>query len=428
VPLVSKEIERSVEREVVDTTAAKGAFRAIRLQVRRGGALLGKVVVVYADGSTHVEERRINLLPGDRTRPIGESRQGKFVDRVELHYVTKVAKGAAKGDAPATVLEVSGLQGSAEAQAERSPGPVSDAVSPPTTAIQPVTPASRPAPPTAPPDSQRTAAVPAPPAPVPNPVAAPVPAIPSSPMTGPASRSAVTGDHGAFLGRQTLALRSDRGRIRIGPDRGDFAALRLRAIDGGLRVSRVRVLYAQGEPDELALEAILEPGVAGERIAIKGGRDVREIEIAYAGVGKPGARTTIEVFGEFSNAYLGELEKLDDPRRWLFLHAQSAALKIGVDADVFHLPRNRGFRRLRVDVRERAVALKDFTLVFDGDKTEVYAAEGNRTRVSAGGSYTFEIKGAPRPIRQVRVGYRSRFNDRDAKGPEAAVVELWGRY
>ncbi|MEO0673111.1 MAG: hypothetical protein AAFZ05_13915, partial [Pseudomonadota bacterium] len=62
----------------IDMSDMRGSVRALRVRARRGAIRLSNVRVTYTDGTTHDEDRDINLLQGERTRPMDDSRTNRF--------------------------------------------------------------------------------------------------------------------------------------------------------------------------------------------------------------------------------------------------------------------------------------------------------------------------------------------------------------
>ena len=81
--LASRDIE-PVEGEASIDLDATQPVKQLRLVAKKSGITLSKVVVSYRGGRTHTEERRINLLAGERTKPIDPREEAAFADRVAL--------------------------------------------------------------------------------------------------------------------------------------------------------------------------------------------------------------------------------------------------------------------------------------------------------------------------------------------------------
>jgi hypothetical protein len=71
--------------ESIDVSRASGAYKAVRVQAESAPISLTRVQVVYSDGHTHNEDRRIALQIGERTRLIDPG-EDRFVDRVDLTF------------------------------------------------------------------------------------------------------------------------------------------------------------------------------------------------------------------------------------------------------------------------------------------------------------------------------------------------------
>lgn len=89
----------------IDLSQVDGRSSAVRLKAVGGTVKLTRVVVDYATGQQHFEDRPILLYIGERTRPIdGDKGEERFVDKVSVTYE------APTGDKAGTALEVWGLQ------------------------------------------------------------------------------------------------------------------------------------------------------------------------------------------------------------------------------------------------------------------------------------------------------------------------------
>ena len=100
--LASRDIELSAGETAIDLDAAK-PVKHLRLVAKTGSITLSKVVVSYRGGQTHTEARRINLLAGERTKPIDPREEARFADRLALVFDAGPKAGAI------TRLEVWGL-------------------------------------------------------------------------------------------------------------------------------------------------------------------------------------------------------------------------------------------------------------------------------------------------------------------------------
>lgn len=112
VTLARHDVQLSQGHEAIDVSKADGSFRAIRISAQ-SPIEISRIQIIYADGSAHEEVRRINLKKGQRTREINRTRNGRFVDRIEIDYKTSSAASSR-----ATLL-VLGVQSRDGAKAQR---------------------------------------------------------------------------------------------------------------------------------------------------------------------------------------------------------------------------------------------------------------------------------------------------------------------
>jgi esterase/lipase superfamily enzyme len=100
----------------LDLADAKGAFRALRIKAVAGPLTISRAVVRYTDLTSHLEDRRILLLTGERTREINPTTEGQFVESIELQIVVAPGRRAE--------VEIYGRQNTTEAERVRQDLPV----------------------------------------------------------------------------------------------------------------------------------------------------------------------------------------------------------------------------------------------------------------------------------------------------------------
>ena len=400
-----RDVDLTYENDSIDVTKARGRFKALRLIAADRGIELSRVQVVYGNGAVHNEDRKITLLPGERTRPIDLRGDERFVDQVHLVYRTE------PGNRQRAKVEVWGLQSSSGAAAARTgPGGGTFGSAPPL----PPTGSSLP------------------------PIAATVPSLPPAALpkaaaagpgiaTQPASPTAPPSTFGDVLfGTQTVGFGVDKDVIKVGTEIGKFDKVRFRILDNDIYLISAKVIYSNGEPDEVAYNAEIKQNTRTRWITLKGDRFIDRIELLYRS--KPNFKGTarVEVFGEYAEGWLGpQGEGRKFNQGWVLLGAQSAALRIGFDKDVVPVGKNEGgFKKIRLNVKDRAITLKEIKIVYGTGETDIIPVN---TRVDAGSSYgPLDLIGRVRTIKEVELTYRSRFLDASAKGKGAAVVEVWG--
>jgi hypothetical protein len=376
------------ERDTIDVTPAPGRFKAIRLVAQRRGIDISKVEVLYSDGRVHNEERRINLLPGERTRPIDPRDRGAFIDRVTMFYKTQ------PGNVVPALIEVYGLQNSADASAKRpSSAPPPSASAPPS--------------------------------------AAAAPAVVPAPAAGQASQAKpgqqITGGDVLF-GAKSVGFAVDRDVLRVGAEIGKFDRIRLRVIDNDVFINTIKVVYANGDTEDFNVNAEIKKNSRTPWVQLKGDRFIKEIQMQYRS--RPGSRDQayVEVYGQYAEGWLGpqgEGRKYNDG--WVLLGAQTAGYTIDRN-DVIPVGRNEGgFKRVRVQVRDQAITLFEVRVVYGNGEVDIIPA--NRTKVDPGSVFgPLDLKGGTRVIQEIRPTYRTRIFQQGGISRGRAWVEFWGQH
>lgn len=106
------ELDRLATRDAIDVDEPAAAYKAIRLEARKGDVVVSRVQVLWQDASVHVEERTIDLKAGERTRPIAAADVSRRLVRVGVVYRTRTPAQTAASP----VVEIWGLQSGAAAQ------------------------------------------------------------------------------------------------------------------------------------------------------------------------------------------------------------------------------------------------------------------------------------------------------------------------
>jgi hypothetical protein len=84
------------------------------------------------------------------------------------------------------------------------------------------------------------------------------------------------------LGCQSVGFTVDRDVIRVGRREGRFKAIRLKASGSTVNMISLRVVYANGEPDNLPVRLELRPGAPTRAIDLRGReRAIDRIEMVY---------------------------------------------------------------------------------------------------------------------------------------------------
>ncbi len=378
VKLGSFKVDVDKDRETIDLTKSVGKFRAVRINAKEGNIVLSRVQVLYGNGAVHNEDRKIVLNEGERTRPINQASEDRFLDQVNLTIAPK------KGDA--AMLDIYGLQTDEGANAKRS-------------AVAANTPAST------------------------GPVAAqPTKAAPTTALAG-----TVTEFGDVLFGSQYVGFGVDRDVIRVGAEVGKFDKLRFRVLDNDIFIKDMKVVYTNGESDDLVVNAEVKQNTRTQWFNLKGDRFIKEVQMVYKSKPSFKGQARIEVLGQYAEGWLGpngEGRKFN--QGWVLLGAQTAGF-LGFDKDVIPVGKNEGgFKKVRVTVKDRAITLNELRIIYSSGQEDVIPV---KAKIEAGSTYgPIDLKGGTRSVKEIQARYRSRFIDKEARGKGMAIVEVWGQH
>lgn len=82
--LAAQNVDRAAAEATIELPGAAPPVNAIRMVAGRRRISLSKVVVGYVDGTEHVEDRRIELNAGDRTKAIDRRTKAAVVKAIRL--------------------------------------------------------------------------------------------------------------------------------------------------------------------------------------------------------------------------------------------------------------------------------------------------------------------------------------------------------
>jgi Protein of unknown function (DUF2541) len=394
--LGTKEVDLKAASETIDLSKAKGNYRAIRIQNSGDTVTLNKARVAYGDNTNHVEDRSMNLKTGERTRPIDQRGTSKFVDNVVVSWGSE-NKGKAN-------IEIWGLQAPGGEKAVRGAAAVAAAAPGAASAVKPAT--------------------------------GPIAAAPTSSQAATAAPGTVSQSTGGdvLFGSQTVGFGVDRDVIRVGAEVGKFDKIRLRVLDNDIFLNEMKVVYANGESETLAVAADIKQNTRTKWFNLKGDRFIKEIQLVYRARPNFRGQAHVEVFGEYAEGWLGPVgEGRKYNSGWVMLGAQTADFfrvnsgKAGFDRDVIPVGKNEGgFKKIRVNVRDRAITLNELRVVYANGTEDIIPI---KTKVEAGAAFgPLDLKNGGKPIKEILAYYRSRIFDAKAVGKGKAIVEVWGQH
>jgi hypothetical protein len=392
--LGTKNVNDGGGTDSIDLLSAKGTVKAIRLITPRRGAEISKVELVYGNGRSHIEERPMNMNPGDRTRSIDAKGDERFVDRVNLTYKAK------PGNNP-LVVEVHGLQ---SADGGRAVRPVTQPGAAPQAAAPPVA---------APPAAGVTGQV---------------PVTPTQPKAAPVQPGQQTDTGDVLFGSQYVGFGVDRDVIKVGADIGKFDRVRMRVLDNDIFINSMKVVYANGDVEEVAYNAEVKKDSRTRWIQLKGDRFIKEIQLNYRSRPNFRGQAYLEVYGQYAEGWLAPKGPGKEFNKgWVLLGAQTAGFTIDRN-DVVSVPKNEGgFQKIRVNVRDQAITLFELRVVYGNGDVDILPA--NRTKVDSGASYgPIDLKGGTRVIKEIRPTYRTRVFQQGGVARGRAVVEFWAQH
>jgi len=221
------------------------------------------------------------------------------------------------------------------------------------------------------------------------------------------------------LGCVDVGGRPDRDVIKVGRREGRYRAIRLSALGNDVSVLDLKVVYANGQPDDIRVRSEVHEGDKTRSLDLKGrDRAIDRIEITtkrdFKGRGNGRAKMCIDGLQDDR----GPGGKRAD--NWEELGCQ----KVGflADRDVIKVGRREGrFKAIRLKVSGNAVYIMDLKVVYaNGAPDDIRV----RSEIRDGGqSGPLDLKGRDRAINRVEMVYRAKPN---FKGSARVCVEGLG--
>ena len=101
-----------------------------------------------------------------------------------------------------------------------------------------------------------------------------------------------------LLGTKKVGFIADRDSIQVGRAEGRFRAVKLRVRDAPIHMMDLKVVYANGQPDDLPVRADFRAGGETRAIDLKGrDRSIREVQMVYRSRPTFKGLATVEVWG-----------------------------------------------------------------------------------------------------------------------------------
>jgi hypothetical protein len=209
------------------------------------------------------------------------------------------------------------------------------------------------------------------------------------------------------LGCQKVSFRAERDVVRVGRREGRFTAIRLYARGGDVEMLDLKVIYSNGEPDDIRVRHILERGERTRPLDLRGReRSIDRIELAYRALpNRRDREPTVCVEGHVGQAAMPGPGPGPGAGNWIELGCQQVSL-FGKDRDSVRVGRREGrFKAIRLHVRGADVEMLDLKVIYaNGQPDDIpvkhFIRAGDRTR-------PLDLKGWERSIDRVDMFYRT---------------------
>ena len=101
-----------------------------------------------------------------------------------------------------------------------------------------------------------------------------------------------------LLGSKKVGFITDRDVIQVGRGEGRFRAVKVRVKDAPIHMTDLKVIYTNGQPDDLPIRSEIRAGGESRAIDLKGReRAIREIQMVYRSKPTFKGFATVEVWG-----------------------------------------------------------------------------------------------------------------------------------
>jgi hypothetical protein len=216
------------------------------------------------------------------------------------------------------------------------------------------------------------------------------------------------------LGCQQVGFRVDRDTIRVGRQEGRFKAIRLRVNGAPVHMIDLKVIYSNGEPDDIPVRSEIRDGGRTGPLDLRGWeRAISHIDMVYRARPSFGGRARVCVDGLQHVAGGGPGYPPGPPGpgprpgggEWVLLGCQDVGF--GVDRDTIRVGRREGrFRAIRLQVTRNDVHMMDLRVVYaNGEPDDIPVRSLIRAGTRTG---PLDLRGRERAISHIDLTYQSR--------------------
>jgi hypothetical protein len=210
------------------------------------------------------------------------------------------------------------------------------------------------------------------------------------------------------LGCRNVSFRTDRDTIVVGRREGRFRAIRLIARGADVEMLDLRVVYANGAPDDIPVRAVIRQGTSTRPLDLRGWeRSINRIEIVYRSLPSFRGRQATVCAEGLAGRVAGPPGPPPGPGpgAWVELGCKGVSL-FGKDRDSVLVGRREGrFKAIRLYVRGADVEMLDLKVIYangspDDIPVRAVIRQGQRTR-------PLDLRGWERAIHRVDMVYRT---------------------
>ena len=235
--------------------------------------------------------------------------------------------------------------------------------------------------------------------------------MPRAGATGIATAIAAGDDHWEQLGCQRVGNRADFDEIKVGRREGRYKAIRLEARGNSISILDLKVIYSNGDPDDIQVRSDINEGDHTRPLDLRGReRSIDRIQIVskkdFKGPGRGRAEVCVSGLQNDDRGGGGGGGGRAD---WVELGCQSVGF-LG-DRDVIKVGRREGrFKAIKLNVTGNSVNIMDLKVVYaNGDPDDIQV----RSEIREGGeTRPLDLRGYDRSIDRIEMVYRAKPNFR----------------
>lgn len=207
--------------------------------------------------------------------------------------------------------------------------------------------------------------------------------------------------------------------INVGRREGRYRAIQVRAVQHDVEIDDLKVIYGNGQPDDIRVRSVFREGSVSRVIDLKGDtRFIRQINILGRKVSRGRGPAKFCVVGLEVAGPRGDIGRpgvVDDRRqpgpqrgaggRWEQLGCQRASK--GLDRDELPVGRREGrFRAIELAVQRNDVFIEQLAVIYSNGERDVIPVSRRIKRGERSGP--LDLQGNRRGIERVQLVYRSK--------------------